>query len=176
MRRTKGAGTRSSALTTVGRLGPEPSGQRRQPHCNTEVDARWSCVGNKKAQQWRWHAIDHWSGKVWADVCGHRKDEGFGQVQALLEPCGSTPYHTDYCGVYPCQRAADAHNLGKRHTQKIARQHLTIHMRMKRWPRKTRCFSRSIEMHEIVIGLFVNGYELGLSVYNHYLHIYNMTG
>ena len=31
-------------------------------------------------------------------------------------------------------------------------------------PRKTICFSKSIEMHDIVIGLFVNRYEFSLSV------------
>jgi len=30
--------------------------------------------------------------------------------------------------------------------------------------RKTICFSKSIRMHDIVIGLFINRYEFGLSV------------
>jgi insertion element IS1 protein InsB len=30
--------------------------------------------------------------------------------------------------------------------------------------RKTICFSKSIVMHDIVIGLFINRYEFGLSV------------
>jgi insertion element IS1 protein InsB len=35
---------------------------------------------------------------------------------------------------------------------------------LKRPVRKTICFSKSIEMHDIIIGLFVNRYEFGLSV------------
>ena len=41
-------------------------------------------------------------------------------------------------------------------------QHLTIRTRIKRLARKTICFSKSIQMHNIVIGLFVNRYEFGL--------------
>jgi hypothetical protein len=53
-------------------------------------------------------------------------------------------------------------NPGKRNTQQIERKHLTLRTRIKRLTRKTICFSRSIRMHDIVIGLFVNRYEFGL--------------
>ena len=53
---------------------------------------------------------------------------------------------------------------GKRNTQKIERKHLTLRTRIKRLTRKTTCFSKSIQMHDIVIGLFVNRYEFGLPV------------
>jgi insertion element IS1 protein InsB len=42
--------------------------------------------------------------------------------------------------------------------------HLTLRTRIKRLTRKTICFSKSIQMHDIVIGLFVNRYEFGLRV------------
>jgi insertion element IS1 protein InsB len=35
---------------------------------------------------------------------------------------------------------------------------------MKRLTRKTICFSRSMQMHDLVIGLFVNRYEFGLQI------------
>jgi insertion element IS1 protein InsB len=53
---------------------------------------------------------------------------------------------------------------GKRNTQQIERKHLTLRTRVKRLARKTICFSKSTELHDIVIGLFVNRYEFGLSV------------
>ena len=59
---------------------------------------------------------------------------------------------------------ADAHQPGKRNTQQIERKHLTLRIRIKRLVRKTICFSRSTQMHDIVIGLFVNRYEFGLPV------------
>jgi hypothetical protein len=46
-----------------------------------------------------------------------------------------------------------------RTTQKIERKHLTLRTRIKRLARKTICFSKSIVMHDIVIGLFINRYE-----------------
>ena len=52
----------------------------------------------------------------------------------------------------------------KRNTQQIERKHLTLRTRIKRLMRKTICFSRSTQMHDIVIGLFVNRYEFGMLV------------
>jgi insertion element IS1 protein InsB len=46
----------------------------------------------------------------------------------------------------------------------MERKHLTLRTCIKRLARKTLCFSKSIELHDIVIGLFVNRYEFGLSV------------
>jgi len=40
---------------------------------------------------------------------------------------------------------------------------LTLRTRIKQLARKTICFSESILLHDIVIGLFVNHYEFGLS-------------
>ena len=129
-----------------------------------EVDAMWSYVGKKQAPRWLWHAIDHRSGHVLAYVLGRRKDEVFLKLKALLEPFGITRYYTDYWGAYTRHLDVDAHQPGKRNTQKIERKHLTLRTRIKRLVRKTICFSRSIQMHDIVIGLFVNRYEFGLPV------------
>lgn len=129
-----------------------------------EVDEMWSYVRRKKEPRWLWHAIDHRSGQVLAYVFGRRQDEVFLKLKALLEPFGITRYYTDYWGAYTRHLDADAHEPGKRNTQKIERKHLTLRTRIKRLARKTICFSKSIQMHDIVIGLFVNRYEFGLSV------------
>jgi insertion element IS1 protein InsB len=129
-----------------------------------EVDEMWSFVGKKHEQRWLWHAIDHWSGRVLAYVFGRRKDAVFLQLKALLEPFGITHYHTDYWGAYTRHLDADEHTPGKRNTQTIERRHLTLRTRIKRLTRKTICFSKSIQMHDIVIGLFVNRYEFGMVI------------
>jgi IS1 family transposase len=41
---------------------------------------------------------------------------------------------------------------------------LTLRARIKRLVRKTICFSKTIQMHDIVLGLFVNRYAFGLPV------------
>ena len=129
-----------------------------------EVDEMWSFVGRKKDQRWLWHAIDHRTGKVLAYVFGRRQDEVFLKLKALLEPFGITRFSTDYWGAYTRHIDADKHQLGKRNTQKIERKHLTLRTRIKRLTRKTICFSKSIQMHDIIIGLFVNRYEFGVLV------------
>jgi insertion element IS1 protein InsB len=129
-----------------------------------EVDEMWSYVGRKKDQRWLWHAIDHHSGKVLAYVFGRRQDEVFLKLKRLLEPFGITKYYTDYWGAYTRHIDPDEHQPGKRRTQKIERKHLTLRTRIKRLTRKTICFSKSIQMHDIVIGLFVNRYEFGLRI------------
>jgi insertion element IS1 protein InsB len=123
-----------------------------------EVDEMWSFVGKKQEPRWLWHAIDHRAGAVLAYVFGRRQDEVFLQLKTLLAPL------TDYWGAYQRHLEPAVHTPGKRQTQQIERKHLTLRTRIKRLARKTICFSKSMEMHDIVIGLFVNHYEFGLPV------------
>jgi IS1 family transposase len=129
-----------------------------------EVDEMWSFVGNKDNPRWLWHAIDHQTGKVLAYVFGRRKDAVFLQLKALLEPFGLTRYSTDYWGAYSRHLDPDVHCPGKRNTQKIERKHLTLRTRIKRLVRKTICFSKTTQLHDIVIGLFVNRSAFGRAV------------
>src|ERR687885_2041871 len=129
-----------------------------------EMDEMWSFVGKKKEPRWLWHAIDHGTGAVLAYVFGRRKDEVFLRLKALLEPFGIRRYHTDHWGAYTRHLDPEEHNPGKRNTQKIERKHLTLRTRIKRLVRKTICFSKSTQMHDIVIGLFVNRYAFGRAV------------
>ena len=129
-----------------------------------EVDEMWSYVGNKKKQRWLWHAIDHRTGTVLAYLFGRRKDEVFVQLKALLEPFGIIRYFTDDLGTYRRHLDAEQHRPGKRNTQRIERKHLALRTRIKRLARKTICFSKSTQLHDIVIGLFINRYEFGRAV------------
>jgi insertion element IS1 protein InsB len=127
-----------------------------------EVDEMWSFVGKKAQQRWLWHAIDHRTGVVLAYVLGTRQDEVFLQLKVLLAPFGIHHFYTDGADVYDRHLDAQQHTVGKTHTQKIERKHLTLRTRLKRLVRKTICFSKSVLLHDIVIGLFVNRYEFGL--------------
>jgi insertion element IS1 protein InsB len=97
-------------------------------------------------------------------VFGRRQDEVFLKLKALLESFGIRRYYTDYWGAYTRHLEADKHQPGKRYTQKIERKHLVLQTRIKRLTRKTICFSTSIQMHDLVIGLFINRYEFGLQI------------
>ncbi len=73
-------------------------------------------------------------------------------------------FYSDDWEAYERYLAPVFHIVGKRHTQKIERKHLTLRTRIKRLARKSICFPKSILMHDIVIGLFINRFEFGLSI------------
>jgi insertion element IS1 protein InsB len=130
----------------------------------SELDEMWSYVGKQAEPRWLWHAIDPTSGTIVAYVCGRRKDEGFLQLKALLEPFGITRFYTDGWGAYERHLAPEQHTMGKAHTQKIERKHINLRTRIKRLVRRTICFSQTTTMHDLVIGLFINRYEFGLLI------------
>ncbi len=130
----------------------------------SELDEMWSYVGKKTNPRWLWHAIDRRTGQVLAYVFGARKDKVFLQLKALLEPFGIKRYCTDGWGAYERHLSVELHEVGKQKTQRIERKHLSLRTRIKRLVRKTICFSKSELMHDLVIGLFINRYEFGLSI------------
>jgi insertion element IS1 protein InsB len=140
-----------------------------------EVDEMWSFVGSKRQQRWLWHAIDHHTGQVWAYVFGTREDETFLRLKELLAPFGITHFYTDGWGAYRRHIDPDKHTVGKQHTQKIERKHTTLRARIKRLVRKTICFSKSIQMHDLVIGLFINRFAYGRAIWISDQLIWNIT-
>ena len=124
----------------------------------------WSYVKNKKNQRWLWYAIEHVTGQVLACVLGRRKDKVFKKLKKILEPFGIMYFYTDDWGAYNRHIPKSQHIIGKIYTQKIERKNLTLRTRIKRLVRKTICFSKSEQMHDIVIGLFINRYEFGLQI------------
>jgi insertion element IS1 protein InsB len=145
-------------------LNPEQIAVDIEQAGEAEMDEMWSFVGNKGNPRWLWHAIDHHTGIVLAYVLGRRQDEVFLRLKALLEPFGLTHFYTDHWGAYTRHLAPEVHSPGKRNTQKIERKPLTLRARIKRLVRKTICFSKSTQMHDIVLGLFVNRFAFGLPV------------
>ena len=129
-----------------------------------ELDEMWAYVGSKTNPRWLWQALDHRTGRVLAYVFGRRRDAVFLELKALLEPFGITRYFPDGWGAYQRHLSPEQHAIGKRNTQQLERKHLTLRTRIKRLVRKTICFSKSIEMHDIVIGLFINRFEFGMQI------------
>jgi insertion element IS1 protein InsB len=129
-----------------------------------EVDEMWSFVGKKKAPRWLWHALDHRTGAVLAYVFGRREDHAFLKLKALLVPFGITRFYTDGWGAYERHLVPEQHVVGKQYTQTIESKHINLRTRIKRLVRRTICFSKTERMHDLVIGLFINRYEFGVSV------------
>jgi insertion element IS1 protein InsB len=98
---------------------------------------------------------------VLAYVFGRRQDEAFLKLKALLEPFGITRYYTDGWGVYERHLEPDQHTVGKENMQRIESKHINLRTRIKRLVRRTICFSKSEQMHDLGIGLFIHRNEFG---------------
>lgn len=122
---------------------------------NAELDEMWSFVQTKKNQRWLWLAINHDNREIIAYTFGRRQDKVFLAFQKMLEPLGIMMYYTDDWGSYD-HIPDKKHTVGKKNTQAIERTNLTLRTRIKRLARKTICYSKSVFMHDTVIGLVIN--------------------
>jgi insertion element IS1 protein InsB len=129
-----------------------------------ELDEMWSFVGSKQQPRWLWEALDHQTGRIVAYTFGRRTDRVLLKLKALLKPLGIRRFYTDGWGAYHRHLKPQRHVVGKRRTLQLERKHLTLRTRIKRLVRKTICFSKSVQLHEIVIGLFINRFEFGLQI------------
>ena len=129
-----------------------------------ELDEMWSFVGGKKQPWWLWEALDHKTGRIVAYTFGRRADRALLKLKALLAPFGIRRFYTDGWGAYHRHLDPKLQVVGKRRTQQLERKHLTLRTRIKRLVRKTIYFSKSVQMYEIVIGLFINRFEFGLQI------------
>ncbi|WP_141106256.1 IS1-like element IS1N family transposase [Shigella dysenteriae] len=120
-----------------------------------ELDEQWSFVGSKARQHWLWYAYNTKTGGGLAYTFGPRTDETCRELLALLTPFNIGMITSDDWGSYGREVPKDKHLTGKIFTQRIERNNLTLRTRIKRLARKTICFSRSVEIHEKVIGTFI---------------------
>jgi insertion element IS1 protein InsB len=127
----------------------------------SEPEEMWSYGGKQAEPRWLWPAIDPHRGTVLAYGFGRRKEEVFLELQALLAPFGITRFYTDGWGAYERHLAPEQHTMGKAHTPKIASQPSNVRTRIKRLVRCTMCFSKTLAMHDLVLGLCIHRYEFG---------------
>lgn len=120
----------------------------------------WSFVGSKARQHWLWYAYNTRTGGVLAYTFGPRTDETCRELLALLAPFNIGMITSDDWGSYAREVPKEKHLTGKIFTQRIERNNLTLRTRIRRLARKTICFSRSIELHEKVIGAFIEKHML----------------
>jgi IS1 family transposase len=102
----------------VGTLAPQDVNVVIQPVNEAEMDELWSVVGDKGHQRWLWHAMDHHSGTLLADVLGTHTDTVFVTLKQLFAPCGMTHFSTDEWGTYQRNLRPQHHTIGKEHPQK----------------------------------------------------------
>src|SRR5262249_35850735 len=124
----------------------------------------WFFCRNKKNPRGAGGAADHQTGRIVAYTFGRRADRVLVKLKTWLAPFGIRRFYTDGWGAYRRHLDPRRHVVGKRRTQQLERKHLTLRTRVKRLVRKAICFSKSVQLHEIIIGLFINRFEFGLQV------------
>ena len=112
----------------------------------------------KARQHWLWYAYNTKTEGVLSYTFGPRTYETCRELPALLTPFNIGMLTTDDWGSYARELPKEKHLTGKIFTQRIERNNLTLRTRIKRLARKTICFSRSVELHEKVIGAFIEKY------------------
>ncbi|MGL5423477.1 IS1 family transposase [Serratia fonticola] len=93
-----------------------------------------------------------------AYTIGSRTDTTCRELLALLTPFNIGMVTSNDWGSYNREVPKNKHLTGKIFTQRIERNNLTLRTRIKRLAHRTICFSRSVELHEKVIGAFIEKY------------------
>ena len=126
----------------------------KQRQIALQLDEMGSFVGNKHPKRWLWCAYDIRLKRVIAHVFGCR---GVSTLRRLLDKrhemgCSVTLYCTDAWRAYKKVLPQAIHIASKTYTQAIERVFLSLRTALKRLNRRTIGFSRSIEIHDKVIG------------------------
>jgi insertion element IS1 protein InsB len=130
-----------------------------------EMDEFWSFVQNKSNQRWTWYAIERKSGCILAWHNGKRRDKDFLILWCLLQSFSISRYYTDDWGSYSKYIPAEMHRTGKDNTWKIERKNLNFRTHIKRLNRKTICFSKNEQIHDNVIGTYIETFYYKTGTY-----------
>ncbi|MEQ5434099.1 IS1 family transposase [Providencia huaxiensis] len=120
-----------------------------------EVDEQWPFVANKKQQRWLWYAWEPHLKRIIAHAFGRRNKKTLRQLLSLLSRFNVAFWCTDSYRAYNDALPEARHITGKLYTQRIERENLTLRNRLKRLNRKTLGYSKSPEMHDRIIGTFI---------------------
>ena len=125
---------------------------------STEMDEFWSFVQNKKNKRWTWYAMDKNTGVIIAWHNGKRTDEDLQVLLNLISNIPISKYYTDDWGAYLRLLPCDKHIVGKDETWKIERKNLNFRTHLKRLNRRTICYSKNEQIHDNVIGMYIDRY------------------
>jgi insertion element IS1 protein InsB len=125
------------------------------------MDEMWSYYHDKSRQIWLWWAVDHATNTPIAYTFGTREHKYLDELLSLLKPFNIGIVYADKNYAYRDRIPAEKLVTGKKNTQQIERNHLTLRTRIKRLCRKTICFSKDKNIHKTVIGTFINIFFFG---------------
>ncbi|MBW8697804.1 IS1 family transposase, partial [Escherichia coli] len=109
-----------------------------------EMDEQWGYVGAKSRQRWLFYAYDSLTMAT------------LGRLMSLLSPFDVVIWMTDGWPLYESRLKGKLHVISKRYTQRIERHNLNLRQHLARLGRKSLSFSKSVELHDKVIGHYLN--------------------
>ncbi|HEX8492450.1 MAG TPA: IS1 family transposase [Pyrinomonadaceae bacterium] len=121
-----------------------------------EIDEMWSFVRCKEQPAWLWYAFEPQSKQIVAWLIGEHTDHSCRRLFKQLKRCRVLRFCTDEWQSYQKLIPWAQHWVGKQWTQDIERQNLNFRTHLKRLQRRTICFSKSTEMHEALIKLYID--------------------
>ncbi|EAW1231035.1 IS1 family transposase [Salmonella enterica] len=119
-----------------------------------EVNEMWSFISNKKQQRWLWQAWEPRLKRIIAHSFGSRGKKTLRKLLGLLSDFSIAYWCTDNFSVFelwPGKKLI----AGKLYTQQIERENLNLRNQSKRLNHKTLGYSKSAEMHDKIIGTFI---------------------
>ena len=121
-----------------------------------ELDEFWSFVGKKKNQRWTWLGLTSSTRRIGAVVHGRRTDANCRKLLEKYKDSRIKQFVSDDWQSYLKSVPAQLHYIGKDKTQRVERRNLNFRTHLKRLGRKTICFSKSEQMHDAVLNLYVH--------------------
>ncbi|HHE9813803.1 TPA: IS1-like element IS1X2 family transposase, partial [Enterobacter cloacae] len=142
------------------KLRPQSVTSRIQPGSDVivcaEMDEQWGYVGAKSRQRWLFYAYYRIRRTVVAHVFGERTLATLERLLSLLSAFEVVVWMTDGWPLYESRLKGKLHVISKRYTQRIERHNLNLRQHLARLGRKSLSFSKSVELHDKVIGHYLN--------------------
>ncbi len=128
-----------------------------------ELDELWSFVLKKARKRWIWSALCRQTRQVVADAIGDRSEKTCRRLwKAIPELFRHARCYTDFWKAYSKVLPAAQHTaVGKEsgETAHVERWNLTLRQRLARFVRRTWSFSKSTQMHQACLRLFIHRYN-----------------
>jgi len=143
---------------------PDPE---RPETLELELDELWSFVLKKARKRWIWIALCRATRQVAAYVIGDRSQASCRQLWERI-PAAYKSGHcfSDFWEAYALVIPAEQHTAAGKEiglTAHVERWNNTLRQRLGRFVRKSLSFSKSEEMHELCLRLFLHRYNLALA-------------
>jgi IS1 family transposase len=128
-----------------------------------ELDELWSFVGKKANKRWVWLALARRTRQVVAYVVGDRGERTCRRLwERIPEDYQRGCCYSDFWEAYGAVIPEERHEAVGKESGELAhveRWNNTLRQRLARFVRKTLSFSKSDEMHEVCLRLFVHRYN-----------------